>query len=59
MSNKEDNIIKNYLEKVKLIEKYNKSYYDKDSPDVSDQKYDELKKETLEIEKKKLILKKI
>ena len=58
MSNKEDNIIKNYLEKVKLIEKYNKSYYDKDSPDVSDQKYDELKKETLEIEKKNLFLKK-
>ncbi len=58
MSNKEDSIIKNYLEKVKLIEKYNKSYYDKDAPVISDYKYDELKKKTLEIEKKYLFLKK-
>ena len=58
MSNKEDSVIKNYLNKVKLIEKFNKSYYDKDKPDVSDQKYDELKKETLELEIKYLFLKK-
>ena len=58
MLNKDDNIIKNYLEKVKLIEKYNKYYYDKDAPEISDQKYDELKKETLELEKKYLFLKK-
>jgi DNA ligase (NAD+) len=58
MHNKQGNIIKNYLNKVKLIEKYNKSYYDKDSPNVSDQIYDELKKDTLELEKKYLILKK-
>jgi len=58
MSSKEDSVIKNYLNKVKLIEKFNKSYYDKDKPDVSDQKYDELKKETLELEIKYLFLKK-
>ena len=58
MTNKEDNIIKNYLYKIKLIEKHNKSYYDKDSPTISDQKYDELKQEILELEKKKLFLKK-
>ena len=58
MFSKEDNIIKNYLTNVKLIEKYNKSYYDKDSPDVSDQKYDELKIKILELEKKYLFLKK-
>ena len=58
MSNKEDSIIKNYLEKVKLIEKYNKCYYDKDAPVISDSKYDELKKKTLELEKKYLFLKK-
>jgi DNA ligase (NAD+) len=58
MSNQEDNIIKNYLDKVKLIEKYNKSYYDKDAPATSDQKYDELKKETLELEKNHLFLEK-
>ena len=52
MPKHEDNIIKNYLKKVNLIEKYNKSYYDKDAPKVSDQKYDDLKKETLQLEKK-------
>ena len=55
---KEDNTTKNYLEKIKLIEKYNKSYYDKDAPDISDKEYDELKQETLELEKKYLFLKK-
>ena len=58
MINKYDNIIKNYLEKVKLIEKYNKYYHDKDAPEISDQKYDELKKKTLKLEKKYLFLKK-
>ena len=57
MINKEDNIIKNYLDKIKLIEKHNRTYYDKDSPNVSDQKYDELKKEIIELEKKHLFLK--
>ena len=56
MSSKEDDIIKNYLNKVKSIKKYNKFYYDKDTPDISDQKYDILKKETLELEKKYLFL---
>jgi len=55
---KDDNIIKSYLDKVKLIEKYNKFYHDKDSPIASDQKYDELKKEILAFEKKYLFLKK-
>ena len=58
MSSKEDVIIQNYLKKVKFIEKYNESYYAKDSPIVSDQNYDELKKETLELEKKHSFLKK-
>ena len=44
MSKKEDEIFKNYLKKIKLIQKYNKFYYDHDSPSVSDQEYDELKK---------------
>ncbi|MDC0426581.1 NAD-dependent DNA ligase LigA [Pelagibacteraceae bacterium] len=58
MSSKKDSIIKNYLEKVKSIEKHNKSYYDKDSPLISDQKYDELKKNILYLEKKYFFLKK-
>ena len=43
---------KNYLNKVKLINKYNKLYYDKSNPAVNDQEYDQLKKEILRIEKK-------
>ena len=58
MPSKEDDIIKNYLNNVKQLDKYNKSYYDKDSPTVSDQEYDELKKEILELENKHLFLKK-
>ena len=58
MLNKEDSVIKNYLKKVKLIEKYNKFYYDKDSPSVSDQQYDELKKKILDFEKNNSFLKK-
>ena len=44
-------IKKDYLNKVKLISKYNKLYYDKSNPTVSDQEYDQLKKEILRIEK--------
>ena len=58
MPNKEDNIVKDYLKKVKLIEKYNKTYYGDDAPVVTDQKFDKLKKETLELEVKYIFLKK-
>ena len=54
----EDDIIKNYLEKVRLIGKHNKSYYEKDAPTVSDSKFDELKKKILELEEKYIFLKK-
>ena len=57
MSRKEDDIIKNYLDKIKVIEGHNKSYYDKDSPSISDQKYDKLKQVVLEFEKKFSFLK--
>ena len=39
-----------YLKKIKLITKYNDYYYDKSKPIVSDQVYDELKKEILQLE---------
>jgi DNA ligase (NAD+) len=45
-------IQKKYNKKIKLIEKYNKFYYDKSSPVVSDGDYDELKKYILHLEKK-------
>ena len=58
MPKKEDNITKNYLKKIKLIEQYNKFYYDQDFPSVSDQQYDDLKKEIIELEKNNSFLKK-
>ena len=41
-----------YNKKVKEIEKHNKSYYDKNSPTISDSEYDKLKQEILILEKK-------
>jgi len=58
MPKKEDNITKNYLKRIKLIQKYNKFYYDRDSPSVSDQQYDDLKKEIIKLEKNNSLLKK-
>ena len=57
MSKNKDDIIKDYLKKKKLLEKYNKFYYDKDSPIINDYKYDDLKKNILEIEKNNFFLK--
>ena len=45
-------IKKEYSKKIKLIEHYNKSYYDESSPVISDADYDLLKKEIIEFEKK-------
>jgi len=47
--NKKD-IENQYNSKIKLINKYNKFYYDKSKPKVSDKEYDELKKEILLLE---------
>jgi DNA ligase (NAD+) len=43
---------KDYLNKVKLLNKYNKFYYDKSNPIVNDQEYDDLKLDISKIEKK-------
>ena len=45
-------IKKNYLNKIKLIKKHNKYYYDKSDPNISDEEYDKLKREIIDIEKK-------
>ncbi len=45
-------IKKNYKKKIKLIKKYNKLYYDRSDPSVSDQEYDKLKKDIINIEEK-------
>ncbi len=44
-------IKKNYSFKIKLIKKYNESYYDKNISLVSDDVYDTLKKDILKLEK--------
>ena len=49
---KKEQIKKNYLKKIKLIEKYNRLYYDKNTSLVNDQEFDVLKKETIEFEEK-------
>ena len=41
-----------YQKKLKLLLKYNKYYFDKNSPIVEDSKYDQLKKEILNLEQK-------
>jgi DNA ligase (NAD+) len=41
-----------YKLKIELINKYNKFYYDKSTPKVSDKQYDELKTEILNLESK-------
>ncbi len=44
-------LIKNqYQKKIKLLKKYNRSYYNESNPNVSDKEYDELKKNILELE---------
>ena len=48
-----------YKEKIKLLKRYNKSYFQKDSPEISDDKYDNLKKEIYELENKYSYLKKL
>ena len=45
-----------YLKKIDLVHKYNKHYYDKDKPIVSDQDFDLLKNDIINLEKKYLFL---
>ena len=46
-----------YSKKINLINELNKFYYDDNNPKVTDQKYDELKKQILELEKNYKFLK--
>ena len=50
-------IYKGYLKKIKLIQKYNQLYYNKNKSNISDSQFDILKKEVLELEKKYSFLK--
>tara|TARA_S200000501_G_scaffold373842_1_gene421949 strand:- start:3832 stop:5856 length:2025 start_codon:yes stop_codon:yes gene_type:complete len=53
------NIEKIYLDKVKKLIKFNKAYFEKDNPIVTDEIFDELKKELLDMSKKHPFLKEI
>ena len=44
--------LKEYKEKVTLIQKLNKAYYDNDNPLISDAEYDKIKRSILDFEKK-------
>ena len=46
------NINKKYLDKIEEFQKHNKLYYDENNPKISDEKFDILKKEILDLEKK-------
>ena len=58
MKKNKDELIKKYKQKINILKKYDESYYDKDSPIVSDYRYDEIKKETIELENNYPFLKK-
>ena len=55
MNDKE--IYKEYLKKIKLIQKYNQLYYNKNKSNISDSQFDILKKEVLDLENKYKFLK--
>ena len=52
-----DLIKKEYLKKLKLLDHYNKKYYDESKPELSDADYDLFKKEIQKIEEKYSFLK--
>ena len=54
---KKDDLIKKFKSKVKNLKKHNKLYYDEDSPEITDDRYDELKKDIIELETKYKFLK--
>ncbi len=55
MSKKE--ILNNYKKKIIILDKYNKSYFDENISKVTDEEYDKLKRDILELEKKYSFLK--
>ena len=54
---KKTEIFKLHKEKIDVIKKHNRHYFEHDKPKISDASYDELKKEILDLEKKYPFLK--
>ena len=46
----DEKINQKYLKKIKLFQKYNKHYYDLNAPLISDQEFDKLKLEIIDLE---------
>ena len=55
----ESKIVDIYKKKISLLKKHNKSYFQYDSPRITDAEYDKLKIEITKLEKKKYFSKKI
>ena len=53
----DEKINQKYLKKIKLLQKYNKHYYNLNKPLIDDFKFDELKSEIIDLEKKYKFLK--
>ena len=53
---KNEEVKKNYIKKIKKFDDCNKSYYEKSKPILSDAKFDKLKNEILDLEKKYIFL---
>tara|TARA_B100000686_G_scaffold351332_1_gene449835 strand:+ start:2430 stop:4466 length:2037 start_codon:yes stop_codon:yes gene_type:complete len=50
-------IEKNYIKKINELKRHDKAYFENDNPIISDQKYDNIKQEILDLEKKYKYLK--
>ena len=53
---KKSEVVKVYQKKIEEYTTHNKYYYEKSNPTITDQKFDSLKKEILELEEKKIPL---
>ncbi len=54
-----NSLLKIYKKKIKEIKKHNNLYFNHDRPEISDEEYDYLKKDIINLEKKNLFLKKL
>ena len=54
---KKDLIQKEYKKKIKLLAYHKQKYYNDNTPEISDSEFDELKKDTLDLERKYKFLK--
>ena len=54
-----EKIINQFKKKIKILKKHNKNYFEDDNPKISDEEYDNLKKEIIDLENKHSFLKNI